>query len=145
MNKNRTKCRLFFILIAMIYSMQLNARCIGYTFREQCKKATEIFIGRVISIENNKSEINGETEQTVKIVTIHSWKGTVQDTITLTHTISIFSCYNRSKWVENEIFVVYTTNNEVNFCPGRTNIADDNEDIQKLNLKYWRYKYKQEN
>ncbi len=124
--------------------MQLNARCIGYSFREQCRHATEIFIGRVISIENNKSEIKDITEQTVKIVTIHSWKGTVQDSINLTHTASNFPD-GRSKWIENEIFVIYTTNNEVNFCSGRTNIADDNKDIQKLNLKYWRYKYKQEN
>jgi hypothetical protein len=140
MNRKSTKGVLSFILITMIFSMQLNARCIGYTFREQCKKATEIFIGRVVSIESSKSEIKNITEQTIKIVTIHSWKGTVQDTITLTHTSSNFPD-GRSKWIENKIFVIYTTNNEVNFCSGRTNIAVDNKDIRKLNLKYWKNRY----
>ena len=122
------------ILLIIICSLQTHAKVKRYTFRQQCSMATEIFVGRVISLQTLKVDSINNTWRTIaKVVRLHNWKGNVQDTITYIAQSSIACC--GSGWTIDNNFLIYTTDNKFD-CAGRTWFADDNKDIFKLNIKY---------
>ena len=139
--------RIYIILTIIVFSKAAFSKAVYYSFAKQCKLATEIYIGHVISVVDStyqfKEPWEGLTHSSISIVKVkfvHTWKGQVKDTMTFRFDNTIACFGNRFK--SNEDFIIFVTNNEVDFGSGRTNLIKDNKDLRRLNFKYRRYRYK---
>ena len=110
-----------------------SCKCAYYSFRHQCKVASDIFVGRVVKITDLAQNGVGTTPVKVTIVIEHLWKGTLNDTINFT--FSNYLCDDNHFSVDQK-FVVYSNKNHVDFCFGRTTLLSTTQDIRKLNAKY---------
>lgn len=135
------------VIIVLTFSQTCFAKFIGYSFRKQCRVATEIFIGRVISIKDStyafSSPIFGDgtiTKSTIRVKLLHTWKGQPTDTITFSVDNFVACCGNR--FILDQDFIIYSTKNNVDFCSGRTYELKGHQDLRKLNFKFRRHRYK---
>jgi len=93
-----------------------------------------------LSFKESWNEVTYSTKTIVKIKFIHGWKGQVRDTITFKFDNTI-ACFGNG-FKNNQDFIVFVTNNEVDFGSGRTNLIKGNRDMRRLNFKYCRRRYK---
>jgi hypothetical protein len=135
------------LLTILLFSKAAYSKAIYYSFKRQCKLATEIFVGRVIEIRDStyklKQPFYGITQLTttiVKVKLIHTWKGQPNQTMTFRFTNLIACCGNR--FSNNTDFIVYMADKDVDFCSGRTEVLNKNKDLRRLNIKYRGRKYR---
>jgi hypothetical protein len=111
-----------------------------FTFNEQCKKATEIFTGRVVKLTVIKEE-NSEDRwkfRTFKIqfITDKVWKGTVLDTMTC---IAAESFCSPNIYELDKNYLVYSESGQITLGSGRSGdlqLEFIRADLTKLSLRY---------
>jgi hypothetical protein len=129
-----------YLLISLTF-LQLVAfgKARQYTFSEQCRKATEIFSGRVIKmtiVSQSKSDYGNFKTFQIVFITDKVWKGLVQDTMTCMASEGFcpFNTFELGKKC-----LVYSDSGQIDLESGRSgDLKYDfiKVDTRKLTLRY---------
>jgi len=130
--------KIIILILILKTSIMLPCKCNYFNFRQECKYATAIFVGRVINIKQLEKDTQNLILTEVMVVVEHIWKGSVKDTLVFIYTNRM--C-NYNPFMSDQRHVVYSKNNHVSFC-GRTRTIEKNTDVYKLNFKYRYKRYK---
>jgi hypothetical protein len=129
-----TKLRII-IFLFLVQSNQTFCKVIQKSFGEQCRKASEIFIGKVTNLEI-LSQDKYFKQFRIQFVTSKAWKGVINDTMTCFASES-FCSYNRFEF-GNE-YLIYSQHDTIKLGSGRSgDIGLDfiKSDIRLLNIRY---------
>lgn len=127
------------LYIFLAISTSLIGKVIPYTFNQQCKNASDIFIGQVVSLTVLRSDTFGLSvfeKFEIQFVVKKTWKGTVADTITC---IAHEKICSPNIFEKNVTYLVYALNNEIELGTGRSadiRYSYTKKEIRKLNLRY---------
>jgi len=130
---------LFFILLLTFQATIGISRIRLYSFNEQCRKATEIFTGRIIQmtvIEESGWGMSTFRTFEIKFVTFNIWKGLISDTMTC---IAAEGICSPNIFEVGKTYLIYSTNGSITLGSGRSGEIKSRfvrSDMRKLTLRY---------
>lgn len=135
----KTSMRIAFFISLAALQIPAFGKVINYNFTYQCRKATDIFTGRVIQITVINHRPSGVSDfKTYKITFISDkiWKGSVQDTITC---IAGEGFCAGNIFELNKSYLVYSEGGEITLGSGRSGEIESRRvksDMRRLTFRY---------